>query len=159
MPADDPQAGYGPGRFPALRGVVAVADGATVRLGGVAFTAHHMPGHAPGATSWSWRGCEAGRCATLVFGDSLNPVAAPGFRFGDGAHAATFRASIARMQALPCDLLVAAHPGQSRLSERLAAREAGDADALLDHGCRAYAEEAAHRLDARLAEEGAPAAD
>jgi metallo-beta-lactamase class B len=156
--ADDPQAGFGEEtHFPSVAAVVRVADGATLALGDIVITAHHTPGHTPGATSWSWRGCEAGRCHDLVYADSLTAVSSPGFRFGaEPARVAAFRRSIATVAALPCDLLVTTHPGASHLFERLAAREAGDADALVDgNACRAYAEAANRGLDARLEEEAA----
>jgi metallo-beta-lactamase class B len=51
------------------------------------------------------------------------------------------------------------HPGTSNLFERLAAREAGNADALVDPtACRAYADGGRRGLDARLQDEAAPTA-
>lgn len=157
---DDPQAGFGEAmRFPTVAKVTVLRDRGTIRLGVVTFTMHHTPGHTPGGTSWSWRSCEGERCLDLVYADSLNAVSAPGFRFsGDRQRVKEFRRTIARVRALPCDILVGAHPSFSRLFERLAAR-ATDPDALVDRaGCRRYADEAEQRLEARLADEQAPAA-
>ena len=149
VPKEDPQAGYGEFmKFPPVADVRALADGESITLGDTTLTLHATPGHTPGGASWSWRDCEGERCVDLVFADSLNPVSHEDFHFGEGELTAAFRRSIAKVRALPCDLLVSAHPSQSGLFERQGR------DALLDvEGCRAYADEAAKRLDARLASE------
>ena len=127
-----------------------VPDGGRVALGGMTLTAIATPGHSPGATSWTWQSCEAGACRTIVYADSLSAVAAPAYRFRDHpAEVATLRASIARVHALKCDLLITPHPGASALFERLA----GAAPLVDPEGCRRYADAADRALDARLAGE------
>lgn len=158
---DDPQHAYGPadGRFPAVPGVRDAADGETLRAGPLGVTAHHTPGHTPGSTTWTWRSCEGTRCLDFVYADSLNPVSKPGFRFtGDGNRPAivdAFRRSIARVRSLPCDVLLAVHPGFSGMAGKLKRRAAGAAaNPFIDpQGCRAYADDAAQRLDRRVTEE------
>ena len=148
---DGPQAGFGKAAmaFPPVAEVTVVADGEAIRLGNLELTAHYMPGHTPGAASWHWRSCEAEHCLNLVYADSLTPVAAPGFRYSsDPARVAAFEHSIERMRELPCDLFVAAHPSFAQLFERQAAGTLVEA-----HGCRNYADDAAQRLQRRLAEE------
>ena len=149
VPKEDPQAGYGDFmRFPPVASVRALADGASVTLGDTTLTLHATPGHTPGGASWSWKDCEDDRCIDLVFADSLNPVSHDDYHFGEGELTAAFRRSIAKVRALPCDLIVSAHPSQSQLFERV------ERDALLDvEGCRAYADAAARRLEERLARE------
>ena len=148
-PADDPQAGYGDDmRFPAVANVRALADGESITLGDTTLTLHATPGHTPGGASWSWRECEHERCIHLVFADSLTPVSDEHYRFSEGKRAGTFRASIATIRALPCDLLVSAHPGFSHLFERQSQSALIDRDA-----CTAYADDAARRLDQRLGQE------
>lgn len=136
---DDPQYAFGEraNGFPAAARVRAVGDGEVLRVGDVAITAHHTPGHTPGSTTWSWRACEGATCRTIVYADSLNPVSAPEFRFTDDpARVAAFRASIARVAALPCDILIAVHPafGEGKT-------------------CRGYGEDAMRRLEARILQE------
>ncbi|MDH4064795.1 MAG: subclass B3 metallo-beta-lactamase [Acidobacteriota bacterium] len=139
---DDPQAGFGTtaNRFPSVATVQELKDGETVRVGDIDIRVHHIPGHAPGSTAYTWRSCEGAVCKDLVYADSLTAVSAPGFRFsGDATHpslVAAFRRSIATVAALPCDILVAPHPFSA----------AGKT-------CRTYAADASERLDARLAEE------
>ena len=60
-------------------------DGETVALGGTTITAHHTPGHTPGATTWTWQSCEGARCLNMVYVDSLTPVSKDGFRYTDHA--------------------------------------------------------------------------
>jgi len=161
---DDPQAGFGPAPngYPAVKDVRVVKDGETLRVGDLAVTAHLTPGHTPGSTTWTWRSCAGERCLNLVYADSLNAVSAPGFRFGDGKGGGlepSFRKSIATVAALPCDILLAVHPGFAQMDEKLKGRTK-DHDPLIDPGaCRAYAADAAARLDTRVKEEAAaPAA-
>ena len=149
VPSDDPQAGYGDVmKFPPVAKVRTLADGESITLGDIALKLHATPGHTPGGASWRWQDCEQDRCIDLVFADSLNPVSHDDFHFSESPHVAAFRSSIATVRALPCDLLVSAHPGQSALFERQAA------NTLIDTGgCISYADEATRRLDQRLQEE------
>jgi metallo-beta-lactamase class B len=150
---DDPQAGFGDiNRYPALRDVVTVADGASIVLGKVTVTARHTPGHTPGATTWTWRSCEEERCVDVVYAESLTAVAAPGFRFSaDAARVKQFRGSIEKVRALPCDVMIPTHPSASRLFEQRAVSEREGRKAFIDPGaCREYADRADQGLTARL---------
>ena len=162
VPDDDPQYGYvNTYAFPRVTHVKAIGDGEAVSLGGVDVVAHRTPGHTPGSTTWSWRSCEQGQCYDIVYADSLNAVGFPGFRFS-GGHGKpdltpVFRASIAKVATLPCDILVTVHPEFSDVFER-AARAAGGAGAkaFVDLGaCRAYADEALQALEKQVKAEQA----
>jgi metallo-beta-lactamase class B len=90
----------------------------------------------------------------------LNAVSSDGFRFsGDPnypAAAQDLRVSVQKVAALPCDILVSAHPEGSDLWDRLAKREGGDPNGLIDAtACAKYAKGAKERLDARLQQERA----
>lgn len=172
---DDPQFAFGrkANGFPAVKGVRVVADGETLRVGDLAIAAHMTPGHTPGATTWSWRACEGtrpstgserpelveGRCHDVVYVDSLNAVSSDGFRFtGDATNASlidTFRASIAKIAALPCDIILSVHPSGTGMDDKVARRQEKPArdPFLTPQGCRAYAQGASKRLDARIAQE------
>lgn len=160
--ADDPQAGYAEAGFPALKAPVRlVRDGEVLKLGEVAITAHFTPGHTPGSTTWTWRSCEADHCLDVVYADSLNSIAAPGFRYsGDQDHpdvSQRFRASIDTVAGLPCDILITPHPGLTHLWEKLEARRKGvrPDPFIAPDACRAYADGMRELLDARLAAERA----
>jgi metallo-beta-lactamase class B len=160
---DDPQ--YGAlEAFPAVGPVRVLADGETVRVGPTALTARWTPGHTPGGTSWSWTSCEgegpARRCLDLVYADSQTPVSADGFAFSRSrtypAALRDFARGHATLERLACDVLLTPHPGASQLWERVAARDAGRPDALVDRdACRRYAARAREQLARRVAEESA----
>lgn len=147
--AGDPQAqSLSPFQPARVDGIV--AGGEVVRLGSLALTAHATPGHSPGSTSWTWRSCEGRRCVRIAYADSISAVSAEAYRFTDHpAYVAQFRASLARIAALECDLLITPHPSASKLFDRLGGK------GLLIHpgGCKYYAELGAQALDERLGRE------
>jgi metallo-beta-lactamase class B len=138
-----------------VKGVRSLADGDTLRVGPLALVAHFTGGHTPGGTTWSWRSCEGARCLNMVYADSQTPVSADDFLFTrDSSAIAAFEHGFGVLQSLPCDVLLTPHPDASRVWERVAARDAGKPNALVDAGaCRAYATAARDRLRKRIASE------
>lgn len=160
-PHGDPQAGFGEkaNAYPPVAVIRTIADGGTLTVGGTTFTMYATPGHVDGGTTWHWRSCAGDHCRDLVFADSLGAVSAPDYRFSDHpGQVAALRASIAKVAALSCDLVVSAHPSASGLMEKLARREADPSvNALLDpRSCADYAAGGASGLEKRLAAEAAP---
>ena len=156
--SDDPQYGFGRAvnAFPPVKNVRTVVDNETLRVGDLAITAHLTPGHTPGSTTWSWRSCEGSTCYDIVYADSLNSVSADDFRFSASpALVDSFRKSIAKVEALPCDIIVSVHPSATEMDAKVKKRrEQAKPDPFVNpNGCRAYAKVAAGRLDARIAEE------
>lgn len=150
----DPQFGYDLPDMKPLGRIRTVRDGETVELGSLSITAHYTPGHTQGGISWTWKELENGRAMNMVYADSLNAIAGPGFRYSSNTLYPTAKAdierSIARVAALPCDILVTAHPDALDLIERQAKGKA----ALVDPGaCQRYAETGRARLAKTLAEE------
>lgn len=146
LAADDPQRDYD-SRFPPVPAVRMIGDGETLRLGNTVITARATPGHTMGSMSWSWRSCEAQQCRAIVFASSLNPVSADEYRYSapsSRAIVAGYRRSYAAMRAMPCDILITAHPDQGGAKDRF--RTAPGA-------CRAYAEQSKRLLDTRLSQE------
>jgi len=144
--------------FPAVANVRAVADGETLTLGSVTVTAVFTPGHTPGSASWTWDACDQADCPRVVFASSLNAIAAEPFTFT--AHpevTARLRASIDRVEALKCDILISAHPNNSGGAEKLAGVVAGASpNPFIDPAaCRAYGVRARTGLETRLAREAA----
>lgn len=148
---DDPQYGMIPAMAPVAVARI-VRDGDKLRLGAVQLTAVETRGHTAGALSWQWVSCEGGVCRTMVYADSLSPVSRDDYRFTDHpAIVASFRAAIARVGALECEILLTPHPSASDMVKRF-----GAGRPLLDPaGCSAYAAALGRRLDERLAKEGA----
>lgn len=140
--------------FPPLARVETLVDGAHVRVGAIDLTAHATSGHTPGGSSWTWRECEAGRCVDIAYVDSLTAISDDAYRYSrDPAYLAAFRAALAAVAALPCEVLVTPHPGASDLWARLP--PVSSAPPVDAGACRAYATAASRRLDERLATEGA----
>jgi metallo-beta-lactamase class B len=121
-----------------------------VRLGDTILTAVSTPGHTPGALTWRWGACDGGRCRQIVYADSLTPVSRDNYRFSDHpAYLQAYRASIAKIAALDCDILITPHPSASGLPDRFALRAP-----LEDrNACRNYAASLTKQLDERLAKE------
>ena len=151
---DDPQSGIGKPFPPASVGRT-IGDNGQVRLGNLMLTAMATPGHTPGALSWRWVSCDGGVCRTIVYADSLTPVSRDDYRFTDhSAYLAAYRASIAKIAASPCEILLTPHPSASGMRDRLAlGQPLFDAD-----GCKAYAASLTKQLDERLAKEAAASA-
>jgi metallo-beta-lactamase class B len=154
---DDPQFALGQA-FPAVEEVRTIRDGETLQVGLIALTGHSTPGHTPGGMSWSWYSCERLRCGYFVYADSLTAVSADGFRFSDSTRypraVRDFQWSFYIVRNLRCDILLTPNPESSNLWGRLAQRNAGKQDALMDsNACRAYSNQARQAFDARLAQE------
>jgi metallo-beta-lactamase class B len=155
---DDPQY-LSTEKFLPVSGVRRVDDGETLQVGDLAVTAHATPGHTPGSTSWTWDSCEASTCLHVAYVDSVSAIADDAYRYGDEAShpgvVAAFQASLSRIAALPCDILLTPHPDASDMWLRLGAPASR---ALVDgEACRRYAASGRERLDQRLAKERAAA--
>lgn len=63
--------------------------------------------------------------------------------------------SIAKIESLPCDIILSVHPGFTGMSQKLKIRSTGGTpDPFVDpEGCRSYAADMRRRLDAKLAAE------
>ncbi|HWJ93901.1 MAG TPA: subclass B3 metallo-beta-lactamase, partial [Telluria sp.] len=137
--------------------VKVIQDGETVTVGPLKLTAHLTPGHTPGSTAWTWQSCEKGECKNIVYADSLTAVSSDGFYYtGDATHpdrTESFRASIAKVAGLPCDVVVSTHPGFTDTLQKLAARTK-DRNPFVEVGdCKAYADGAARAFEKRIEKE------
>lgn len=153
---NDPQFGMAI-TFPEVAKVTEYAAGEALEMGATKLTGHASPGHTPGSTTWSWRSCEQEQCIDMVYADSLTPIGTEQYRYSDPEHPErlqSFRAGLATIAALPCDLLITPHPEASGYDKRRQRQLAGVAHALIDDGaCRAYAERAEERLRKVVARE------
>jgi predicted alpha/beta superfamily hydrolase/glyoxylase-like metal-dependent hydrolase (beta-lactamase superfamily II) len=151
-------------QYPGLQAMTPVAntravhDGEVVKLGPLAVTARFTPGHTLGATSWTWQASEGGKTMNIVYGDSVNGIAADGRSFSRNPLYPNARAdierSIATVESLDCDVLVSAHPELSGLWEKKAKQAALGNAAFVDRdGCRKYADKARAVLAKTLAAE------
>lgn len=156
---DDPE--YGD-RFPFQPVHVArkVTDGERLHLGDLVLTAHATPGHTKGNTTWTWTSCEGKRCLRMI---DVGSLSAPGYKLiGNPKYpniVQNFEHSFAVVATLPCDIPLAPHPEMVDFWERVAKREQGGVNALVDPtGCRAYSKDARESFEAQLARQRADAA-
>lgn len=127
-------------------------DGGTLQVGDTRFTLHANPTHSPGSTSWTWKSCEAGKCLTIAYADSISTISADDYHFT--AHPERIeaaRSGLRKIEALPCDVLLTPHPGGSDLLERLSGKE----PLVSPRACVSYAADGSERLMQRLAKEAA----
>jgi metallo-beta-lactamase class B len=149
---DDPQVGLKQ-TFPPAHVDRVIREGEQVRVGNTVLIAVATPGHTPGALTWHWGSCFGGVCRQIVYADSLTPVSDKTYRFSDHpAYLAAYRSSIAKVAALPCDILLTPHPSASGMIKRFELGEPLEDPAA----CRDYAAGLTKQLDERLAKEAAP---
>jgi metallo-beta-lactamase class B len=151
---DDPQ--YGDlDDFEPVAKLRGIRDGEVINLGPLRVTAHATPGHTPGGVSWTWKSCVNDKCENVAFGDSLSALAADGYRFTDHPDTvASFRKGFVTFEAMPCDILVTAHPEVNDLFDRLQRQAQNGSAAFIDpNACRDLVAYYRERLDTRLATE------
>lgn len=146
--------------YPKVSNVFVANENEPVRGGDIVMTPHKTAGHTPGSTTWTWKSCEGDRCLDLVYADSQTPVSADSFfytrskTYPNGI--SDFESGHRVLENLRCDILITPHPDASALWQRLAARDSGRVDALVDGtACKKYAETARKRLATRIATEKA----
>ena len=148
---DDPQFGKLES-FPPVRVERVVGDGESVLLGDIFLNAMATPGHTAGALSWRWEACAGAICRTIVYADSLTPISNGTYRFTDHPLAlAAYRASLARIAASRCEILLTPHPAASQMKDRMI----GAKPLFDEQGCKTYAARLGAMLDERLAKEAA----
>ena len=157
---DDPQVATRSASIPKVPNVWVVHDGESLGVGGTRLQAIGTPGHTPGGTSWTWESCDGGKCLKMVYADSLSAVSAGKFRFTDNKEypqvLQDFEESFAKLEKLPCDVLITPHPEVSDLFARIAQRPADKPDAIKDDtGCKRLVQAARERLAERVATEKA----
>jgi metallo-beta-lactamase class B len=144
--------------YPGAKNVEGLGSRETVEVGKLQLHVIHTPGHTPGGTSWTWKSCEADRCLSVVYGDSLNAISDDTFKYsGDPRYpnaSSDMAASIAAIAAAPCDILVAAHPDFTGLLTLIDQQGDGDRSQLIDaSACKRYAAAGKERLAQRLEDE------
>lgn len=107
--------------YPPVEADGLLQDGEPVRLGGVALTPHHTPGHTKGNLTWTMTVREGGKDYRVVFAGALS---APGYQLTNNAKypeiVHDYRASFAAMSALPCDVFLAFHSWDFDIERRRA---------------------------------------
>jgi metallo-beta-lactamase class B len=96
-------------------------DGATVRLGEVALTAHLVPGHTEGNTAWTMQVAERGKKYNVVFTASMSIN--PGVKLVNNPTwagvAEAYAKSFAKLKTLPCDVFLGPHAPFFAMAEKV----------------------------------------
>lgn len=110
-----------------------VADGDRVELGGVSLTAHLMPGHTKGCTSWSTRTNENGKNYDVLFlcGLTISP-----YKLTNNEQYPNIvedsRNSFRRLRSMHADVLLAAHGFWFDLEGKAARQKEGEFNPFVD---------------------------
>ena len=111
----------------------AVKDGDTFSLGGVTMTAHVLPGHTKGCTTWTMPLTDAGVTHKVMFFCSIsvagNPIAG---KLAYPTIVSDYRASFARLKKMDADIFLAPHGGQFHMEEKLAKMKPGAPNPFID---------------------------
>lgn len=122
-------------RMPAVKVDRRVRDADRVTLGNVTLTAHVMPGHTRGCTTWTTTASESGKLYQAVFYCSTS---VPGYPLlNNRAYpqiVRDYRRSFAIAESLPCDVFLANHSGFFHLTDKLKAVRAGGPNPFVDPG-------------------------
>jgi metallo-beta-lactamase class B len=142
-------------QFPPVKVDELLKDGVPVTLGGVEMTPHFTPGHTKGCTTWTMTVRDRGQLRDVVFACSLST---PGYQVVNNPKypgmLKDYRASIATMRALPCDIFLAAHPEQFGMAEKLKELKAhpdGPNPFVDPAGYRAYLDDSEAELNKKVA--------
>ncbi|MGV3707881.1 MAG: subclass B3 metallo-beta-lactamase [Gemmatimonas sp.] len=157
--ADDPQYGLTL-PFPRVDTIEIIRNNQTLSAGSIRLTALFTGGHTPGGTSWAWVSCDGDQCMNLVYADSQTPISADDFFFTRSKTYPNgirdFENGFRALERVRCDILITPHPDASGLWERIAQRDRGVTNALIDaSACQRYAIAAREKLAKRIATENA----
>lgn len=123
----------GPTPMPAVKVDRAFGDQTKLKLGEIAMVAHLTPGHTIGCTSWTTAVVEKGRPLNVTFPCSLS--VAGNALVGNKTHrtiVADYRASFAKLRAIPTDVMLPAHEEQGNLLAKRQKQLRGEPNAFVD---------------------------
>jgi metallo-beta-lactamase class B len=137
-------------------------DGDTVKLGGVALTAHLTAGHTKGCTTWTMKVQDGGKSYDVVIVGS--PNVNEGYKLvGNRAYpqiASDYEKGLGVLRSLHCDVFLGAHGGYHGMEEKYARIKEGAANPFIDpDGYKAYVSEREQAFRAELAKQQAARAD
>lgn len=111
----------------------AFGDGQKLKVGETLLVAHLTPGHTIGCTTWTTAVVEKGRPLNVTFPCSLS--VAGNVLVGNKTHrdiVADYRASFAKMRAIPTDVVLPSHEEQGDLLAKRQKMLRGDPNAFID---------------------------
>lgn len=123
----------GPTPFPPAKVDKGFGDETKLKLGETTLIAHLTPGHTIGCTSWTTQVIEKGRPLNVTFTCSLS--VAGNVLVGNKTYrniVADYRASFAKLRAMPTDVMLPAHEEQGNLLAKRQKQLRGDPNAFVD---------------------------
>jgi metallo-beta-lactamase class B len=146
----------GPTPYPAVKVDRKIRDGKPVKLGENAITPILTPGHTSGCTTWSLPVVEGAQRLTAVFYCSTSVA---GNRLVDNQAypkiVADYRASFAKLKALPADVFLPNHPEFADLHDKRRKVAQGGANPFVDSGeMRRFVESSEAAFEEALAKQG-----
>lgn len=134
--------------YPPVQADRLLLEGEVIDLGNVQLRVHFTPGHTPGSLSWTWTDTRDGKPVRIAYVDS---VTAPGYDLIDHGRypriVEDYRATFAKVRALPCDVLITPHADASGWAPGTATPP------TQPMSCRTYADKAEKVLDAQLTDQ------
>jgi len=119
--------------FPAVKVDRTIRDGQKIKLGEATLTAHLTPGHTIGGTTWTMSVIERGRPLNVVFFNSVS--VAGNALVGNKTYpkiVSDYRATFAKLKAMPADVFLPVHPEQGDLIAKRQRVLNGDNNAFID---------------------------
>lgn len=119
--------------FPAVKVDRTIGDGQKIKLGEATLTAHLTPGHTIGGATWTISVNERGRPLNVMFFNSVS--VAGNALVGNKTHpkiVTDYRATFARLKAMPADVFLPVHPEQGDLIAKRQRVLQGDNNAFID---------------------------
>lgn len=119
--------------FPAVKVDRTIRDGQKIKLGETTLTAHLTPGHTIGGTTWTLSVTERGRPLNVVFFNSVS--VAGNALVGNKTYpkiVSDYRATFAKLKAMPSDVFLPVHPEQGGLVAKRQRVLRGDNNAFID---------------------------
>lgn len=119
--------------FAAVKVDRTIRDGQKIKLGEAVLTAHLTPGHTIGGTAWTMSVIERGRPLNVVFFNSVS--VAGNALVGNKTYpkiVSDYRATFAKLKAMPADVFLPVHPEQGGLIAKRQRVLNGDNNAFID---------------------------
>lgn len=126
---------YGLTPFPAVKVDRTIGDGQKIKLGETTLVAYLTPGHTIGGTAFATSVIERDRPLNVVFFNSIS--VAGNALVGNRTYpkiVADYRATFAKLKAMPCDVFLPAHEEQGDLVAKRQRFLRGEANAFVDPG-------------------------
>jgi metallo-beta-lactamase class B len=120
--------------MPAVKVGRVVKDGDTVELGGTVMTAHLMPGHTKGCTTWTTQVTDSGRSYSVFFHCSTSVVAPLVGNTDYPQIVSDYESTFRKLRSMKADVFLANHGNFFGMQDKLKRVSAGGPNPFVDPG-------------------------